>query len=56
MLCLASEFLVYARTTNHKRKFGEICGGTEHYLLITPIDTTVCNYLFQQGNLRSLTV
>jgi hypothetical protein len=30
--------------------------GAEHYLLITPIDTTVRNYLFQQGNLRSLTI
>jgi hypothetical protein len=42
---LASAFLVCARTTNHKGKFGEICGGLRIICL-----------LFQQGNLRSLTI
>jgi hypothetical protein len=40
----------------HKQKINEICEGAEHYLIITPIDTTVRNYLFQQGNLRSFTI
>jgi hypothetical protein len=41
----------------HKRKFGEISGGgVKHYLLITPIDIHIHNYLFQQGNLQSLTI
>jgi hypothetical protein len=31
-------------------------GGAEHYLLITPIGIPVRNYLFQQGNLQSLTI
>jgi hypothetical protein len=28
----------------------------EHYLPITPIGTPVHNYLFQQGDLQSLTI
>jgi hypothetical protein len=42
--------------SRHKRKFSEISGGAEHYLLITLIGTPVRNYLFQQGNLQSLTI
>jgi hypothetical protein len=42
--------------TDLKRKFDEISGRAEYYLLITPIGTLVRNYLFQQGNLQVSTI
>jgi hypothetical protein len=31
-------------------------GGAENYFLTTPIGTPICNYLFQQDDLQSLTI
>jgi hypothetical protein len=45
-----SRYFIYLNDNErHKRKFGEISGGADHYLLITPIGNSVRNYLFQQG-------